>query len=173
MGAPSGRQPLRLGSKTDAAGVRRDRCLELRLPASRRKTYSTWSNTRMPLPRTGTKMWCDRAVGKILPGAEAASRAGQEQHPKRRVGTHAREGVADLRVHRVIEAVQAIRTVEREASDAGLARKDDALVCHRHAVLLSSLDHTCIRCCTTRNRLATNAASVSAAFAAGLAPVPW
>ena len=29
------------------------------------------------------------------------------------------------------------------------------------------------RCCTTRNRLATNAASVSAAFAAGLAPVPW
>src|SRR5690606_163231 len=38
---------------------------------------------------------------------------------------------------------------------------------------LSDAAQTCRRVVTTRKRLATNAPSVYAAFAAGLAPVPW
>ena len=102
-------------------------------------------------------------IAEILAGAEAAARAGQQQHARGGVGLHLAECVTHFGVHRVGEAVEPVGAVQRQPRDAAVLREENAFVAH---------GHTCTRCCTTRKRPATNAASVSAALAAGLAPVP-
>ena len=78
--------------------------------------------------------------------------------------------VAHLGVHRVVETVQPIGPVERQTCDPAVDVEQNVLEdCH---ACLERDHYTCMRCCTTRKRLATNAESVSAALAAGLAPVP-
>src|SRR6266705_2722377 len=58
-----------------------------------------------------------RAIAEILPGAEGAPGAGQQQYAKRSVRLDACERISHLGVHRVVEAVQALRTVERHTRD--------------------------------------------------------
>ena len=60
----------------------------------------------------------DGAIAEILPGAEPAAGAGQEQHAHRRVGLDARENVAHFGVHRIVEAVEPVGTIERQPRDA-------------------------------------------------------
>ena len=58
------------------------------------------------------------AIGQVLPGAKAASCAGQQQHARVAVGRDARQRIAQLGVHLRREAVQPVRTIERDARDA-------------------------------------------------------
>ena len=71
------------------------------------------------------------AVVEILPGAEAAARAGQDQAAR---VAEVRERVGDLLVHLDGEAVEPVRAVEREAGDAGLELEVDGFVSMTRAV---------------------------------------
>ena len=68
-----------------------------------------------------------RAVAQILPGAEAAAGAGQDQGP--RVAETAKR-VGHLLVHLDGEAVEPVGAVEGEAGDAGLQLELDGFVSH-------------------------------------------
>src|SRR5215831_11323995 len=73
----------------------------------------------------------DRAVGKILPGTEAAPCAGDHQHPRRRA-MQRRECGANFRVHRSVEAVQPLRAIEGQPGDTAAEVEDNVLVAHLH-----------------------------------------
>ena len=69
----------------------------------------------------------DRAVVEVLPGAEAAAGAGQDDHARiAEVG----ERVAQLLVHRGGEAVEPVGAVERDPRDAVVQLEVDGLVSH-------------------------------------------
>ena len=70
------------------------------------------------------------AVGQVLARAKPPSGAGEQQHARRRVGFDPLERVANLRVHRVVEAVQPIGPIERKARDAVFGREQDVFVVH-------------------------------------------
>jgi hypothetical protein len=71
-------------------------------------------------------------IGQVLARAEAAPRAGEQQHAggRRCFRLHPAKRIANLRVHRVVEAVEAIGTVERQSRDAAFDREEDAVVGH-------------------------------------------
>jgi len=52
-----------------------------------------------------------RTIAEILPSTEGAARAGQQHYAEGRVRLDACESVANLGVHRVVEAVQPLGTI--------------------------------------------------------------
>ncbi len=72
----------------------------------------------------------DGAIREILAGAEAAARPGQQQCAHRRVVLDAQERVANLGMHRVVEAVEAIGAIERQPRDPAVDREQDIFVAH-------------------------------------------
>ncbi len=71
-----------------------------------------------------------RAVGEVLPRAEASAGAGDEQDARRGLRAHARNRIAHFRVHRVVEAVETVRTIEGETGGAAFQREENVLVAH-------------------------------------------
>ena len=75
----------------------------------------------------------DRAIGQVLPRAERAARAGEQQHARIAVSRDPRQRVAQLGMHLGGEAVQPVRPVQRDARDAVTGFEADLLVVHRPA----------------------------------------
>jgi hypothetical protein len=112
-----------------------------------------------------------------------------------------RQCVAHFRVHRIGEAVEAVGAIEGQARDTRVAAEKNGLVAivastvipRAESIVTASIhldpasrdDNKCRSHVSSRTpiirasdadhakRLATKAESVSVAFAAGLAPVPW
>ena len=63
--------------------------------------------------------FADHPVSQVLPGAEAASGAGQQHGADRGIGLDAIERPRQLCMHRLVEDVELVRPIERE---------------HRHAI---------------------------------------
>ncbi len=69
-------------------------------------------------------------VADVGAGAEAASRARDDDDAHGFVGLELLERVAQLAPHLAREGVELVRAVERERADAALAREQDVLVLH-------------------------------------------
>src|SRR4029453_3527559 len=69
----------------------------------------------------------DGAIVEVLSGAKAAARPGQDDNARIAQVT---ESVAQFAMHATREAVQAIRTVERDPRDSVRARNRNVLVAH-------------------------------------------
>ena len=67
----------------------------------------------------------DRTVVEILPGAEAAARAGEHHHAR---VAEVLQGIAELLVHLHGEAVESVRAVQCDADDRIASLEQDSLV---------------------------------------------
>ena len=72
----------------------------------------------------------DGAVTEVLSGTEPAAGACQEQHSNRSIGLDPCENVAHFGMHRVVEAVEPVGTIERKSRDAASAGEQDVFVGH-------------------------------------------
>jgi hypothetical protein len=78
----------------------------------------------------------DRTVAEVLAGAETAARAGQHQHPHAGVKLHSVEGGPHFKVHRLREAIELVRAVQRQQRDTILDLELDVFVVHAVSVVI-------------------------------------
>jgi len=73
-------------------------------------------------------------LGEILPCAEGATAAGEQDGANGGVGGGGLDGVAQRDRHRAVEAVENVRPVERYARDALVGFGQDELVAHESGI---------------------------------------